>query len=56
MYIYIYIYIYNVSTKRSCCLQFLAFLGAKEPLAVASFRYHLNCELFPRVAATVTSK
>ena len=56
MYIYIciykYIYIYNVSTKRSCCLQFLAFLGAKEPLAVASFRCHLNCELFPRVAAT----
>ena len=46
----------NDSTKRSCCLQFLAFLGAKEPLAIASFRYHLDCELFPRVAATMTSK
>ena len=46
----------NDCTKRSCCVQFLAFLGAKEPLAIASFRYHVECELFPRVAATVTSK
>ena len=42
----------NDSTKRSCCLQFLDFLGAKEPQDVASFRYHLDCELFLRVAAT----
>ena len=46
----------NDCTKRSCCLQFLDFLGAKEPLTIASFRYHLDCELFPRVAATMTSK
>ena len=38
----------NDSTKRSCCLQFLAFLGVKEPLAIASFRYHLDYELFPK--------
>ena len=24
----------------------------QKKLSVASFRYHLNCELFPRVAAT----
>ena len=53
---YIYIYTYNDGTKRSCCLKYLAFLGAKEPIAIASFRYYLECELFQRVTATMTSK
>ena len=46
----------NDCTNRSCCLQILDFLGAKELLDIASFKYYLDCELFLRVAATMTSK
>ena len=42
--------------ERSRCLQFLDFLGAKEPLDIVSFMYHLDCELFLRAVATMTSK
>ena len=56
MYIYIciykYIYIYIMSTQRDHVAYSSWLSWEQKKLSVASFRYHLNCELFPRVAAT----